>query len=118
MVLTHPLRAWREARALRAEVDAVPDSEVAGWGLTRDQFRDVALMPPARQARMEAMAAIHGLPPGRLAAEPEVLAQAALACARCREGALCRSMMEDGAEAAEMGFCPNHAAYEALAGRA
>lgn len=116
MSLSHPIRAWRAARAARAEVDSVPAAELEGWGLSRAEFRDIALMPADRQARMRDMAAIHGVSAERLESEPEVHRQVALACARCRDVRLCRDRMEDGAEAREMGFCPNHAAYEALAG--
>lgn len=117
MTTLQPLRAWRAARARRAETLAVPDAEIAAWGLSREEFRAVALMPEEQVRRMEAMALVHGVTPERLGAVPAARIQVAVACAGCRHNRPCREALSHRAQPAEMGFCPNHETFGALARR-
>jgi hypothetical protein len=121
MSLREAFHEWREECRLAAEAESLPDSEVAGLGLSRADFNDVARMTAARVARMEIMASLHGVTDAQLDANPETRLGVSLTCARCSHTRDCtrqltrpeRTAVRTTVEAC--GFCPNADTFAALA---
>jgi uncharacterized protein YjiS (DUF1127 family) len=117
MTLIETFRDWREQRRLAEDAASFPDSDLAGLGLSRAEFTDIARMTAARVARMEIMAGLHGVTDGMLDARPDLRTGMALTCARCGHVGQCTRELTnpDGATAQGCDFCPNAPAFTALA---
>jgi uncharacterized protein YjiS (DUF1127 family) len=115
MTLSERLDTWRERRELRRQLAGVDPKEMDDLGLSRGEFRALALMPSEQVARMEEMARINGLDPARLGDDRELQVSVGLTCARCGEQRQCRKAIDGGAFAAETDFCPNAGTYRMLA---
>ena len=115
MTLSERLDAWRERRELRRELAQVTPKEMEDLGLSRSEFRSLALMPSEQVARMEEMARINGLDPARLDQDRALRIAVGLTCAGCGEQRRCRQAIEGGAFAPETRFCPNVETYRMLA---
>lgn len=109
------LHARRERRERLREIAHVTPEEIAGLGLSRAEFTEIALLPAEQIARMEEMARIHGCDPARLDADQGTQVAVARTCARCDEQRRCRDAIAGGAFAEETGFCPNAPTYRRLA---
>ena len=115
MSLSLRLDAWRERREMKRELAQVTPVELGDYGLSRAEFRTLALMPSEQVARMEEMARINGLDPLRLDDDRALQIAVGLTCAQCREQGRCREAIDAGALAPETSFCPNAETYRMLA---
>lgn len=106
------LRTRRER--LRDLAHVLP-AEIAALGLSRGEFRALALMPPEQVARMEAMASINGCKLARLDRERDLRLAVALTCAACASQSRCRGALQPGAPRGDTDFCPNAGTYRMLA---
>ncbi|WP_210529168.1 hypothetical protein [Rubellimicrobium arenae] len=113
--LTERLDAWRERRQREREIANITPEEIADYGLSRAEFRDLALMPSEQIARMGTMARVNGLAPERLDDDRALQIAAALTCAHCHEQRRCRDAIRDGATREDTDFCPNAETYRMLA---
>jgi len=119
MGLNRLIKEWQAHRRLENEIAAMPVGEIAGMGLTRQDLRATARMPPEQIARMERMASVFGLPEGWQGADPALAADVSRTCANCSANSTCRHVMADldDADLRELaGFCPNAGTYAAMTG--
>ena len=115
MTLTKRLGTWREQRERHRELAHITPQEMDDYGLSREEFRALALMPSEQVARLEEMARINGLDPDRLDRDRTLRIATALTCAQCQEQRHCRDAIAGGALAPETTFCPNVETYRMLA---
>ncbi len=115
MSLSERLDAWNERRELKRQLARVTAEEIDDLGLSRDEFRALALMPQEQVARMEEMARINGLDPARLDRGRDLQVAIGLTCAQCKDQRHCREALATGALAPETTFCPNVETYRMLA---
>ena len=115
MIRSERLDAWRERREMKRQLARITAEEMGDYGLSRGEFRTLALMPSEQVARMEEMARINGLDPLRLDDERALQIAVGLTCAQCREQGRCREAIDGGALAPETSFCPNAETYRMLA---
>lgn len=117
MNLFQRLQDWRARRRTLAEVNLIPQPDLAEMSMSRSDLRDLAGMSGARIARMEIMAHLHGAAEA-LDTKPEIAKEVALTCARCGAVTACTHELtrSEGPRVAETGFCPNYATFLALSG--
>jgi uncharacterized protein YjiS (DUF1127 family) len=115
MTFSERLDAWRDRRELRRSLGQVIPKEMEDLGLSRGEFRSLALMPSEQVARLEEMARINGLDPARLDQDRPLRIAMGLTCVQCGKQRRCRQAIDDGAFASETTFCPNAETYRMLA---
>ena len=115
MTLTERLGTWHEQRERHRELARITPQEMDDYGLSREEFRALALMPSEQVARLEEMARINGLDPAKLDRDRALQIATALTCTQCGEQGRCREAVDGGALAPETAFCPNVGTYRMLA---
>ncbi len=108
------IQARRERRERLREIAFIPSEDIAAYGLSREEFTALAVMPSEQFARMEAMANLNGCPTERLERDRDLRVAVALTCAACGSQSRCRSTLQ-GAAATGTDFCPNAGTYRMLA---
>jgi hypothetical protein len=103
-------------RAVR-EVDTLSERDLHELGLSRDEARAFARIPPEVTARVARMASVYGLGADDIQHDIPGYRALVAACATCGRAGECRDRLEDAARLtpADMAFCPNAATFGRLA---
>jgi hypothetical protein len=106
---------WHELK----EIEALSERDLDDLGMTRDQVRAFAAMPPDVPDRVAAMGAIFGLNPAELKANHALWLDLLETCGGCGDRGACGLVLAKGdlGRAADCSFCRNRVTFEGLAAR-
>ncbi|WP_343080941.1 DUF6455 family protein [Ostreiculturibacter nitratireducens] len=108
-------RFKQHLRALH-EVDALSQRDLDEIGMSKGDLRAVLTTGPEVLARMEKMAALHGLSHRALTENRSDYVGFVAECRHCGAVRTCEKALANASvTAAETAFCPNAAAYDAMA---
>lgn len=100
------------------EIAALDDNDLTDIGLSREDLTHLAMTDPAVFARMDRMAALHGLTPDDVQADRPEFATLARTCEDCAAKGRCDdTLARHTIRLGDTGFCPNHDAYRDMAAK-
>jgi hypothetical protein len=107
------LQRWQEVK----EIEALTDRDLDDLGMSRDQIRAFAAMPRDVADRVSAMGAIFGIPAAELRRDHAQWLDLLETCGHCGDRGACAVALAQGdlTHPRDCGFCPNRAAFAALA---
>ena len=99
------------------EVDSLSDRDLADLGMSREQVRAFAQMPPDVGQRVTAMATIFGVPEADLKRDHSQWVELLSSCSRCGDRVACGQALARGeiTRPEDAGFCPNRGTFTGLA---